>query len=261
VALGGLQLNLLTHIFSVDLLPMILSPWSPCCTPGFVCSVSCFAWDSALACEALGVTAFDSSCPLTWLVAHLLAYGLHSSTKQSYTSKWQHFVHFCTVTLPELYVQCPRRFLPASQHTVLLSMEHLINGGLVSESSLNPYKAAINQAQEDLGLAHPALGHSFRLARAGWCELEGVERDTKGSCSTRMSVPTEVMFDILQMGLATNDTHTLHRCTCLVLCYCWYNHTDSDVLLLRSHVTFNSRGITVYTQGKTLPRNVACPIH
>ena len=61
-----------------------------------------------------------------------------------------------------------------------------------------------------------------------------------------MPVPAEVMFDILQLGLATSDLHTLRRCACLVLCYCWYNRADSGVLLLRRHVTFDVRGITVY---------------
>jgi hypothetical protein len=58
--------------------------------------------------------------------------------------------------------------------------------------------AAINQAHEDRGLPRPALGHYFRLARAGWRALEGEERDAQGSRSTRMPVPAEVMFDILQ---------------------------------------------------------------
>jgi hypothetical protein len=76
-----------------------------------------------------------------------------------------------------------------------------------------------------------------------------------------MPVPAEVMFDILCLGLTTNDAHTLRRCACLVLCYSWYNRADSGVLLFRCHVTFDDRGITVNVQGKTLPRNVACPIH
>ena len=151
--------------------------------------------------------------------------------------------------------------MPASPRTVLLYIAHLSEEGLVSESSLNPYMAAINQAHEDRGLPRPALGHYFRLARAGWRALEGEERDAQGSRSTRMPVPAEVMFDILQLGLATSDLHTLRRCACLVLCYCWYNRADSGVLLLRRHVTFDVRGITVNAQGKTLPRNVACPIH
>ena len=90
-----------------------------------------------------------------------------------------------------------------------------------SESSLNPYMAVIKQAREDRGWARPALGHYFRLVRAGWRVLEGAERDAQGSRSTRMPVPAEVMFDILQLGLTTSDTHTLRRYACLVLCYCW----------------------------------------
>jgi hypothetical protein len=63
----------------------------------------------------------------------------------------------------------------------LLYIAHLSNEGLVSESSLNPYMSAINQSHEDCGYNRPALGHYFRLARAGWRELEGVKRDAEGS--------------------------------------------------------------------------------
>ena len=105
-----------------------------------------------------------------------------------------------------------------------------------AESSLNPYMAVVAGLARLLVIifvlrapagVRPALGHYFRLVRAGWRVLEGAERDAQGSRSTRMPVPAEVMFDILQLGLTTSDTHTLRRCVCLVLCYCWYNRADS----------------------------------
>ena len=74
-----------------------------------------------------------------------------------------------------------------------------------------------------------------------------------------MPVPAEVMFDILQLGLTTSDTHTLRRCSCLVLCYCWYNHADSGVLLLRRHVIFDASfndGMTPRQQGPTTWRRL-----
>jgi hypothetical protein len=120
---------------------------------------------------------------------------------------------------------------------------------------------AINQAHEDRGYDHPALGHYFRLDRAGWRELEGVERDDEGSRSTRMPVPAEVMFDILWLGLTTNDDHNLRQCACLVLCYSWFNCANSGVLLLRRHVTFDARGITVNVQGKTLSERSLASLH
>ena len=172
----------------------------------------------------LGVNTVDSSCPLTQRAARLLAHGRRSSTKHSYCGKWFRFVEFCTVTLRQLYLQRPRRPLPASPRTVLLYIAHLSEEGLVSESSLNPYTAAINQAHEDRGWARPALGHYFRLSRAGWRALKGAAHDAQGLHST---LPAEVMFDILQLDLTTSDTHTLRRCACLVLCYCWYNRADS----------------------------------
>jgi hypothetical protein len=67
------------------------------------------AWDIALARAALGVNTVDSSCPLTQRAARLLAHGRRSSTKHSYCGKWRRFVEFCTVTLPQLYFQRPRR--------------------------------------------------------------------------------------------------------------------------------------------------------
>ena len=96
------------------------------------------AWDTALARAALGVNTVDSSCPLTQRAARLLAHGRMSSTKHSCCVKWRRFVEFCTVTLPQLYLQRPRRPLPASPRTVLLYIAHLSDEGLVSESSLNP---------------------------------------------------------------------------------------------------------------------------
>ena len=99
---------------------------------------------------ALGVSTVDSSCPLTQLAARLLAHGRRSSTKHSYCGKWRRFVEFYTDTLPQLYLQRPRRPLPASSRTVFLYLAHLSDEGLVSESSLNPYMAAINQKRRSL---------------------------------------------------------------------------------------------------------------
>jgi hypothetical protein len=174
--------------------------------------------DSDLARAALGVNTRISSCPLIRHAAKLLAHGRRTSRKISYCGKWQRFVDFCTVTLPQFYGQPARSPLPAEPRTVLLYIAHLSTEGLVSESSLNPYMAAINQSHEDLGYNRPALGHYFRLARAGWRTLEGAASDAEGSRSTRMPVPAEVMFDILRLGLTTDDNHTLRLCACLVLC-------------------------------------------
>ena len=191
----------------------------------------------------------------------LLSRGRRPSTKKSYGAKWQRFVHFCSETLPAEYGIRPRHYLPAHPRTVLFYIAHLSQEGLVAETSLNPYMAAINQAHEDTGLQRPALGHFFRLARAGWRDLEGAERDADGDRVCRTPVPAEVMLDILHLGLRTSDLETLRRCACLILCYCWYNRADSGVLLLRRHVTIDSRGVTINSQGKTVARNAACPIH
>ena len=88
--------------------------------------------------------------------------------------------------------------MPASPRTVLLYIAHLSEEGLVSESSLNPYMAVVAGLARLLVIifvlrapagVRPALGHYFRLARAGWRALEGAERDAQGSRSTRMPVP------------------------------------------------------------------------
>ena len=43
----------------------------------------------------------------------------------------------------------------------------LSDEGLVHETSLNPYLAAIYQAHEDTGLPRPVLGHYLTLLRKG----------------------------------------------------------------------------------------------
>lgn len=191
----------------------------------------------------------------------LLHHGRRPSTKKSYEGKWQRFVEFCTETLPALYGRRPHAPLPAKPRTVLLYIAHLSQEGLVAETSLNPYVSAINQMHEDLGLQRPALGHHFRLARAGWRDIEGAERDLDGSRARRVPLPADVMLDVLRLGLSTDDVEVLRRCACLVLCYCWYNRADSGVLLLRRHVTIDSRGITLNSQSKTVARNAGCPVH
>ena len=191
----------------------------------------------------------------------LLSRGRRTSTKVSYAGKWQRFVDFCSTILPQVYGQKARAALPAAPRTVLLYMAHLSAEGSVSEKSLNPYLAAINQAHEDLGLPRPALGHGFRLLRAGFREVEGEERDAEADRSVRMPVPADVIFDILRFGLTTIDPSCLRKAACVVLCYCWYNRADSGVLLQRQHVTFDRRGITVNSLSKTMPRNLACPVH
>ena len=208
----------------------------------------------------MGSSARDSD-DLTRRAVQLLCRGRRQSTKKSYCSKWQRFVHFCSSTLPAVYGKKPRCFLPAHPRTVLLYIAHLSQEGLVAETSLNPYMAAINQAHEDTGLMRPALGHHFRLARAGWRDIEGAERDELGDRVVRTPVPPDVMLSILFLGLRTDDVETLRRCACLILCYSWYNHADSGVLLLRRHVTIDARGVTINSQGKTVARNAACPIH
>ena len=174
---------------------------------------------------------------MTHRAVELLSRGRRQSTQKSYCGKWQRFVDFCTRTLPEVYGKSARSFLPAHPRTVLLYVAHLSQEGLVAETSLNPYMAAINQAHEDTNLARPALGHHFRLARAGWRDIEGAERDEHGDRVCRTPVPADVMLSILLLGLRTDDLDTLRRCACLILCYCWYNRADSGVLLLRRHVT------------------------
>jgi len=127
----------------------------------------------------------------------------------------------------------------------------------VHETSLNPYLACINQAHEDIGLPRPALGHYCTLLRKGFTAHEG---DLNPNACTRMPVPADVMLDILNLGLATDDPHTLRMCACLVVCFSWYNRADTGVQLLRSHVTLTEASMTINTKSKTSARNIACPI-
>ena len=58
-------------------------------------------------------------------------------------------MRFCTHTLPQVYKWRARRYLPATESTVILYLCHLRDEGQVHESSLNPYMVAINQTHED----------------------------------------------------------------------------------------------------------------
>jgi hypothetical protein len=165
-------------------------------------------------------------------------------------------VDFCTTT--QLEQGCkPLAYLPAAESTILRYLGFLSDEGLVHETSLNPYLAAINQAHEDIGLPRPALGHYCTLVRKGFAAQEG---DLNPNACTRMPVPADVMLDILHLGLRTDDSHALRMCTCLVVCYSWYNRADTGIQLLRSHVTLTTSSMTINTKSKTCARNVACPI-
>jgi hypothetical protein len=75
-----------------------------------------------------------------------------------------------------------------------------------------------------------------------------------------MSLPSVVVHDILMLGLPSSDNETLRHTACIVLCYCWFNRTDTGVFLRRSHVSFDWRGIVINAQGKTIVKNRSCPV-
>ena len=84
--------------------------------------------------------------------------------------------------------------------------------GLVHESSLNPYLAAINQAHEDIGLPRPAAGHSTTLLRRGFRDAEGEDFDEHAERAIRAPVPAEAIYAIMLLGLATSDQSVLRMC-------------------------------------------------
>jgi len=185
------------------------------------------AWDAALIRAALGKIP-KNEAPGLAQAARLLTLGRRTNTKTSYASKWQRFVDFCTTT--QLEQGCkPLAYLPASERTGLRYLGFLSDEGLVHETLLNPYLAAINQAHEDIGLPRPALGHYLNLLRKGFAAQEG---DLNPNACTRMPVPADVVLDILHLGLGTDNTHTLRMCSCLVVCYSWYNRADTGIQLL-----------------------------
>jgi len=163
--------------------------------------------------------------------------------------------------LPQVYKWRARRYLPATESTVILYLCHLRDEGQVHESSLNPYMAAINQTHEDLGFPRPALGHYTSLLRKGFRDAEGDDFDADHERASRAPVPADVIYAILQLGLKTSEPAVLRMCACIVLCYCWYNRADTGMLVLRRDVTIDDFGITINQQGKTIARNQACPVH
>jgi hypothetical protein len=166
--------------------------------------------------------------PLQWHVERLLWAGRRESTKVSFSGKWMWFVNFCTLALPSEYGMQPRRSLPASMSTVLLHLSHLSQKGEVREGSLNPYLAVINQMYQDSGYRRPALGHYADLLRKGFANVE--VQDTS-SAPVRMTLPPTVVHD-----------------------------ADTGVLLRRSHVSFDRRGIAINSQGKTIVKNRSYPV-
>jgi hypothetical protein len=141
--------------------------------------------------------------------------------------------------------------------TVLLYLSHLSQEGEVREGSLNPYLAAVNQVHQDAGFRRPALGHYVDLLRKGFANVEAQETS---SAPARMPLPPAVVHDILTLGLASSDNETLRQTACIVLCYCWFNRADTGVLLRRSHVSFDKRGVAINAQGKTVAKNRSCPV-
>jgi hypothetical protein len=178
-----------------------------------------------------------SDCTLGPLQRHaerLLLVGCRESTKVSYSSKWIRFVN-CTLILTSEYGMHPRKPLPSSVSTVLTE---------------------VNQMHQDPGFRRPVLGHYVDLLRKGFAN---VEAQATSSSPVRMSLPHAVVHDILILGLVSSDSETLRQTVCIVLCYCWFNHANTVVLLCRSHVSFDRRGIVINSQGKTITKKSILP--
>ena len=184
-----------------------------------------------------------------------MLHGRRQRTRSSYAEKWQRFVTFCTHTLPNAYSMRARRYLPASERTVLLYLSYLNDEGRVHEGSLNPYLAAINQMHEDYGLPKPAASHFTKLTRKG---CAAVEADAGHRANSRVPVPAPVMLDILRLGLRTDDLDVLRMCACVVMGFAWFNRADTGVQLRREDISIDSRGISIDARSKTTAPNVAC---
>ena len=113
----------------------------------------------------------SSSRPGHRTAARLLVHGRSRGTQGSYADKWAKFVHFCTTVQREAGFPslCP---LPAKPATVVCYIAWLSEQG-IKETSLNPYKSAINQAHSGMGYRKPAEGDQLCLLRKRYAELEG----------------------------------------------------------------------------------------
>jgi hypothetical protein len=110
---------------------------------------------------------------------------------------------------------------------------------------------------QDARFRRPALGHYDDLLRKVFANVEVQETS---STPVHMPLPPAVVHDILTLGLAFSDKETLRQAACIVLCYYWFNRADTGVLLRRSHVSFDNRGVTINAQGKTVDKNRSCPV-
>ena len=152
-----------------------------------------------------------------------------------------------------------RRYLPATESTVILYLCHLRDEGQMHESSLNPYMAAINQTHEDLGFPRPALAWAITLP---FSERASVTRKVMTSTRTMSVLPGRTSS--MQFCNSALTPRSLPSSVCVrALCFatCWYNRADTGMLVLRRDVTIDDFGITINQQGKTIAHNQACPVH
>lgn len=147
--------------------------------------------------------------------------------------------------------------MPAVASTVLLYLGWLQEENKVHARSLQPYMSAINQAHVDFGFAPPAVGHLITLARRGFGEIEGNDRE---GIVRRVPLPASVILRILYLGLETPSLSVLRACACVVVQFLWFARADTGINLQNAHVGISEFGITLNERTKTIARHLAAPM-
>ena len=188
-------------------------------------------------------TLHSRSFPHTDRLAAMLAASRRDNTWNSYGGKVLRFMNFCAE-----YGFTPP---PASTNTILAYLAFLSEEDSVHAPSLQPYLTAINQLHEDFQLERPALGPLINRVRAGFAALES---DQHGAPIRTTYLPAQVAFDILQLGLTTDDPDLLRDAALVVMCYAFFARGDTGVRTETSAVRIDDRGLHFAEAAKNVPR-------
>ena len=178
--------------------------------------------------------------------------GRRTSTWEQYGGKFDRFIEYCTDVQTAAGLP-PLSFLPALPSTVVIYLGYLSEEGRVHATSLQPYLSAINAAHADCGYDKPALGHLVTQARKRFGELEG---DAHPDRHLRKPIPSQVIWDILRVGLAApaDVLVTLRAAACVVVQFMFFNRGDTGHRAIWSDVCLDQYGLHLRERTKSLPR-------
>ena len=147
--------------------------------------------------------------------------------------------------------------LPVSSQTVVSYLGYLLEAGMISAKSLQPYLSVINVVHNDFEYPTPACGHLVKQAHKGFAELQD---STIFQPQQVTSFPSEHMFAIVQFGLRPDTSkHHIRVCVCLSAQFGFFSHPDSGVLLSDINVHASASTFSIHQSVKNVARNQTTP--